>query len=174
MKKILAQILIGALVAAASARADTALTFGNVTIHGTIGPCWQDVVLYSNFFGVDGAFTLNGVSGTGAVHSSLFEAVNFGGGGSSHLVYTYGLDLSQIVPGCEPLPQADHTFRHPPHLPVTTCSLPRTVRPPTCSRPARHRTGTSPFASTPVAFHRGQIRSFHSTCFPTRRRRPIT
>src|SRR5438445_2972949 len=98
MKKILAQILIGALVAAASARADTALTFGNVTIHGTIGPCWQDVVLYSNVFGVDGAFTLNGVSGTGTVHSSLFEAMSFGGGGSSHLVYTYGLDLSQMSP----------------------------------------------------------------------------
>jgi hypothetical protein len=98
MKKNLIPIFAGLLMAAVSARADTPLTFGNVTINGAFGPCWQDVVLYSNFFGVDGAFTLNGVSGTGAVHSSLFEAVNFGGGGSSHLVYTYGLDLSQMSP----------------------------------------------------------------------------
>ncbi|HEX4646922.1 MAG TPA: tail fiber domain-containing protein [Verrucomicrobiae bacterium] len=98
MKKLLTQISLLLLLAATPVWADTPLTFGNVTINGTIGPCWQDVVLYSNFFGVDGTFTLNGVSGTGTVHSSLFEAVSFGGGGSSHLVYTYSLDLSQMSP----------------------------------------------------------------------------
>jgi len=95
MKKTLAQIFCG-LFLAASARADTPLTFGNVSAGGSVGPCWQDTALYSGSGGF-GNFNLPGIAATGIVYSTVFEVINFSPSpGSSHLVYTYSVDMSAL------------------------------------------------------------------------------
>ena len=96
MKKIVVQILLVACVAA-SARANTPLTIGNITLIGLGGPCWDDTLLVESPPTASGSFSLNGVSGTGTVNSSAaFVADNVHG--KQHVLYTYSLDMNSMSP----------------------------------------------------------------------------
>jgi len=95
MRKSLARIFFG-LSLVASTRADTSLTFGPVA-GGNPGPCWQDVAVHSQLNGAGYAnFSLPGIVGTGFVFSSVFQADNFPA--SSHLIYSYSIDMTQLPP----------------------------------------------------------------------------
>ena len=95
MKKIRMQILLG-LLALASARADTPLSVGAVTLVIPGGPCWDDSLVYPPPLAASNSFTLTEVSGMGTVSSvASFKADNVRD--AQHVLYVYSVDLSGMA-----------------------------------------------------------------------------
>ncbi|HWX20204.1 MAG TPA: tail fiber domain-containing protein [Candidatus Binatia bacterium] len=92
MNKYLVQILLVACVAA-STRANSSLTVGDVTLIIPGGPCWDDSLLVPAPLTTSNSFTLTGVSGIGVVTSvASYKADNVRL--EDHVFYVYSLDLS--------------------------------------------------------------------------------
>jgi hypothetical protein len=96
MKKSLIPMLL-ALSLITSARANTALSVGEVTIIIPGGPCWDDSLITPAPVSASNTFTLTEVSGVGTVTSvASYKADNVHGG--QHVLYVYSLDLSGMTP----------------------------------------------------------------------------
>jgi hypothetical protein len=92
MNKHLVQILLATCVAA-SARANTSLSVGDVTLIIPGGPCWDDSLLVPAPLTTSNSFTLTGVSGTGVVTTvASYKADNVRM--EDHVFYVYSVDLS--------------------------------------------------------------------------------
>jgi hypothetical protein len=91
MKKMFAPVLLS-LVVPVCARADTALTIDGSSPYG----CLQNAVIYATPLQANSTFTLPGVSGSGAMHSTVpAQAPTFGYPPMAY-VFTYALNLSSM------------------------------------------------------------------------------
>ena len=93
MKKSTISILLG-LVVVAGAQADTPLTIDPGTPYG----CLQNAYLFPSPLLVSNNFTVSGVSGAGAVQSSVPASAPLWYGGLTAYFYNYTLDLSRLAP----------------------------------------------------------------------------
>jgi hypothetical protein len=90
MKRIIVRILLGLLVATTCAKADTSLTITSSSPFG----CLQNAFILPTPLQVSGSFSLNGVSGTGVIRSSVTaDAPTFSYPPNAYF-FNYSIDLS--------------------------------------------------------------------------------